>query len=1041
DDPAEAQQRASYGYGSNRQQISQFLQRNSGREESIPGVFSGLQVPRSQVEAQIAVKAHLSRLAMERGGEIWTRICKALPQLAVATPEQWHEAMAFSQARQQSGNVRWWEFIRSQPGNPLGVMLLVETGQTDQGKPDEVEALLKTPLPPLVQMQLRWGRGAWRSDNPDFMESIKPADWQDEQARSLALSMAFLMSSLASQEANQQKVSSVDCSRVMAVLAKVDFAGAHAGLMELLKARHALLVGNTEDFLRHLTAWDQSVRNPSHSNMQQYAYGYGYGHGGPPMDAFESWRKKAGDPAAEALIEKIASPLLRCQLTPESKPGQRFARVKRELAALPKDAPAETRRGLIRLSWALFPRTYETADGEQIRAINDGLRKQLEATVADESDHRLAFEAFIQLMQYRRSNGAASKTDNLKLKELAARLAASPDPADQLYAAQYTGYSGLRPQRSSPVATRWGGNSSFSGGNSYGSNRSMLPAILAMEDREQALREAAKLLESSARAFAGRPDYLREIIEALAKSELLEPALARISLPPDAGLGRRVAMLTLMDVCSKSDRVLSLLEQIAKLRPWETRWTVDLALRTPDDVEMRRLLDSVAEREDFDRIMGGLIKPQNRENANGQLALLGRLADWAPQAKGRRAWMVTALTILAKGGGMMQALTLKNTAQLECCRRYLRLVLDDRRLAEIGFRVAVTTFGLESPEGITQAARRVLLSGAYLSEEQIATEVSGQGRMELASLEYLILEATQKGDEVAFPAEFREQLKTSDPASAAWLGKLLAAKSVSDLPDVSNDKAKSSGWVALARHEAAMLRAVSLPGRDAWLIGVFRENKFQALSENLRHVIRASLLEAQKKKALPERLFALLEASAGPRKDWSKKAQPNQADPTLNRLQRAAEVILRTAAETNPAMLLAVLDHFREARVSVSDADSFVSTVVASQSAQNRQQFMAELAELFAKKREAAFTFGAWQSQGYDGGKPGFVWCLPQLLQNLRSDVSSEMVKKVKADPEAGFLELLVASNNTGDLGLRRRTLLKAAPDLAKLPVEIRNLV
>ncbi len=1045
DDPAEAPQRA--GYGSNRQQISQFLQGNSGREESIPGVFSGLQVPRSQVEAQIAVKALLSRLAMERGGEIWTKISKAVPQLAVATPEQWHEAMAFSQARQQSGNVRWWEFIRSQPGNPLGVMLLVETGQINQGTPDEVEALLKTPLPPLVQMQLRWGRGGWRSDNPDFMESIKPADWQDEQARSLALSMAFLMSSLASQEANQQKVSSVDCSRVMAVLGKVGFTGAHAGLMELLKARHALLLGNTEDFLKHLTAWDESVRNPSHLNMQQYAYGYGFGHGSPPMDAFESWRKKAGDRAAEALIEKITSPLLRCQLTSESKPGQRLARVKSELAALPKDAPVETRRGLVRLSWSLFPRQYETADGEQVRAIDDNLRKQLEAAVADESDPRMAFEAFIQLKQYRRGDRAVAKTDNLKLKELATKLASSPNPADQAYAAQYTGSYGLRPQRNTPVATRWGGNSSFSGGNSYGSGRSMLPVILAMEDKEQALREAAKLLESSARACAGRPEYLREIIESLSKSELLDAALARISLPPEAGLGRRVAMLTLMDACSKNDRVLSLLEEIAKSRPFEARWTVDLALRRPDDAEMRRLLDSVAERDDFDRIMGGLIKPQNRENANGQLAQLGRLADWAPQAKGRRGWMGAALFMLAKGGGGLQALTLKNTAQIECCRRYLRLVLDDRRLAEIGFRVAVTTFGLESPEGITQAARRVLLSGAYLSEEQIDSEVSGQGRMELASLEYLILEATQKGDEVAFPAEFREQLKTNDPASAAWLDKLLAAKSVSDLPDVSNDKAKSSGWVTLARHEAAMLRAVSLPGRDAWLTSVFRENKFQSLSENLRHVIRASLLDAQKKKALSERLFALLEASAGPRKDWSKKTSSNQSTAPLSLLQQSAELILNAAAEADPATLLAVLDHFRVAKVSVSNPDSVMSRLSASWKTQNRQQAMTDLDDLLGKTREAPYTFGVWQMNYYNewqnnaGAKPTFRWCLPELLQNLRTDSSSEMIKKVKADPNAGFLDLLQASASSGEAILRRRTLLKAAPDLVKLPVEIRNSV
>jgi autotransporter-associated beta strand protein len=50
-----------------------------------------------------------------------------------------------------------------------------------------------------------------------------------------------------------------------------------------------------------------------------------------------------------------------------------------------------------------------------------------------------------------------------------------------------------------------------------------------------------------------------------------------------------------------------------------------------------------------------------------------------------------------------------------------------------------------------------------------------------------------------------------------------------------------------------------------------------------------------------------------------------------------------TKSGTGTATLLAVLDHFREAKVSVSDADSFVSTVVTSQNAQNRQGIPREL--------------------------------------------------------------------------------------------------
>lgn len=1041
-DPAETPQRADLGYRSNRQQFSQFLQLHSGREELMPGVFTSLEVPRTLAEAQIIVKAHLSRLAMERGGEIWAKISQAVPELAVATPEQWREAMTFSQASQRSGMQNWWEFIRSHPGNQLGVVLLVESGQQRQGKPEEVEALLKTPLPLLVQMQLRWDRGEWPADNPAFMESIKPTDWKDEQARGLALNLAIQMSYRAFEEGSQPKIGIADCSRVMAVLNKVDFTGAQASLMEMLRARHALLIGNTEDFLKHLSAWDQLVRNPSNLNIQQYAYGYGFGHVGPPMDAFESWRKKAGNPAAEALIEKIDSPLLRCQLTPESKPGQRFARVKRELAALPKDAPIMTRRSLVRLSWSLFPTKYQKADGEEVPVINDDLRKQLEATVADDPDPRLAFDAFIQLQQYRRNHGETSKTDNLKFKELAARLAASPDPADQLYAAQYTGNQGISPSRKAQAVTRWGGNASFSGGNGHGNSRSMLPAILTMEDREQALRESTKLLERSARACAGRVEYLRDIIQELARSELLEPALDRISLPRDAGLGRRVAMLTLMDACSRKDRARSLLEEIAKSRPWETRWTVDLALRTTDDAEMRRLLDGVAEHQDFDQILGGLLTPRNREDAAGMLAQLGRLAEWAPQAKGQRSWISNALLILARGGGGLQPLSAKNTNQLECFRRYLKLALADPQLGEFGFRVMFLARFVESPEALNAAAREALLSGASKSKESTVVSEQRQEGMELAALEHLVLFAEANGDEAAFPTEFREKLKAVDPETAAWLAKLLAAKSVSDLPDVSNDQAKSSGWVMLARHEAAMLRAVSLPGRDAWLIGVFRENKFQSLSGNLAHVVRASLLDAQKKKALPERLFALLEASAGPRKNWSKKTQPNQDSPSGSRLRSSADVILNSVAGADPDLVMTLLDHFLEAKVPVSSIDPIMSGLSMSQRTRTREETVAGLSELFEKKPGAVFTFGVWQSQDYAGIKPMFTWCLPQLLRNISPGTSSEKVRKVMADPEAGFLDLLqVWNHNSTDERLRTRLLMKAAPDLVKLPVEVRNSV
>jgi hypothetical protein len=181
DDPAEIQLRATLqSRFSARGPYSSLLQSYSGREEGIPGVFAGLQVPSSLMEAKMEVKSRLARLAMEQGGDIWTHAATVIPELAVATPGQWREAMEFARTGQNGSGTIWWGFVESHPANPLGVELLIETGQDGSGKPEQVDALLKTRLSPRIQLALRLGIGIWRADNLEFLESIQAADWQDE---------------------------------------------------------------------------------------------------------------------------------------------------------------------------------------------------------------------------------------------------------------------------------------------------------------------------------------------------------------------------------------------------------------------------------------------------------------------------------------------------------------------------------------------------------------------------------------------------------------------------------------------------------------------------------------------------------------------------------------------------------------------------------------------------------------------------------------------------------------------------------------------
>ncbi len=199
DDPAENQLLATQGYdGSPRTwRYSQMLQSYTGREEGMPGVFNGLQVPQSLFEAKSFVKSRLSRLAMEQGGEIWTKAATAISELAIATPEQWREAMDFVRSGENGYGQSWWDFIRDRPGNPLGLELLVESGGNSNGRAEQVDALLKTRPVPRLQFPLRWGTGAWRTDNLEFLESIQPTDWQDKSIRFQVLSMVEQLFALA----------------------------------------------------------------------------------------------------------------------------------------------------------------------------------------------------------------------------------------------------------------------------------------------------------------------------------------------------------------------------------------------------------------------------------------------------------------------------------------------------------------------------------------------------------------------------------------------------------------------------------------------------------------------------------------------------------------------------------------------------------------------------------------------------------------------------------------------------------------------------
>src|SRR5690606_34654513 len=152
DDPAETHQQNAYGSGT--RQYSLMLQSNRGHEQRTPGTFTRMHIPQSLVEAKMLVKSRLSQLAIQHGGEIWAKAATVIPDLAVATPEQWREAMEFYQSNQNQNRASWWDFMKEHPANPLGVELLVEQGEYSNGTPEQLDALLKTDPPLRLQMML-----------------------------------------------------------------------------------------------------------------------------------------------------------------------------------------------------------------------------------------------------------------------------------------------------------------------------------------------------------------------------------------------------------------------------------------------------------------------------------------------------------------------------------------------------------------------------------------------------------------------------------------------------------------------------------------------------------------------------------------------------------------------------------------------------------------------------------------------------------------------------------------------------------------------
>jgi hypothetical protein len=364
------------------------------------------------------------------------------------------------------------------------------------------------------------------------------------------------------------------------------------------------------------------------------------------------------------------------------------------------------------------------------------------------------------------------------------------------------------------------------------------------------------------------------------------------------------------------------------------------------------------------------------------------------------------------------------------------MALADGPSAEMAFRSMYVTMRGKEPAAVEDAARQALLSGAYVAgfgQRNVAKVAMPQAP---ASLELLVQRAAEKGDEVVFPADFRDKLKAVDPKLAEWLATLLATQRATELPEVFDEKAMSNeqDGVRVAKHEAAVLRAIHLARREEFIEKLFREHKEQSVSTNVTLVVRESLLEASKNKTLEKRLLKLLETSAGPRKGWTA---------TDAKLRSASGIVFRSACTSDSTTLVGVLTSFAAWQLQSQEGDPTEELA---------GFWRRDLGDLKKAKWETlagtsmrdALQLGVWNAQSYDSdGKPRirFKWIFPNVLQYTGGGgvEAAAFVEEVAKNPKASFLDLMRVAGMSDDATFDKRALKLAMPELEKLPAGIRD--
>lgn len=1005
-----------------------YLKHRETDSMKVPGFMRSFAMPDSLVEAKHVAAPRILKMVLQGDDARWERVVEKLPDLKVATPEQWRQAWNYQQEDVDQGSEEaLGRFIMAYPEHRLSPLIVRERGGLYNLGPEECAALLDhaDPLPPEVALMARLGVQRPVEETAAWLKSVPPAVWRDAFMASQAILLIKRTTTGANGEALLPRAVE-EWSAVIDALEGAEFPASSRAEFQAIKARRDLEKGDLDGFVE---GCNEAVATARRAGLSRY--------GRWNAQLVSTVLKRLGEmeeKARESLLARISSPALRIELAlPKDEDGGK-ARIAKELAALPAEA-VEDRRDLIRLSWRI-------AGGRGLP--NEDRRKWS----LDDSDPVLAIEALLGSIH---EEGEAGQQLLKRAERLLGMLRASGEKEAALFYERY-----FRSPAAAATPTRWGTSRQFQAVQvRYRNPREVLQSLSAIKDRALRLREAGNLLEDAMMGEARGEGSQDSLFSELKEAGLLDDALSAIRLPERAGLGRRVAATMLFDAAGRKDRALEMVEDLHRRWPRELQWKIMLALRTEDRKRGWDLLSEAAGEAEFAAALLEAVAPLNRREAD-LMSDLKRLADWAegPGREGKGEWVGVMAAAMVRGSAPWLA-TPQDAAKeppLQAEKRAVFGRLRDLGLArpesaEAVFRTLYVARIAIEPGALHEVARAALRSGAYEPGDRPwfprARILRGWVPEAPSALEHLVSVAAAEGDDVAFPATFREALAKVDPATGAWLDRLLEANSAVDLPDVRNFAAmgRHRAWAAMARHEAAMLRAVRMKGRDELLEKMFEEQQIGKISGNVGHVLAASLSEATDFRV---RLQALLEAAAGPRKGWS------TLEPTAEqRLQNAIQIFhLQPSLRNDSVLRVGMTTALTDWKLATNLHHGSSSVGSAWGEDWSRKRF-ATRGELPGWKTADALKLGNWQGDFIANGKKvlRFTWTAPgmvrQFRQGLQGEAWSGVFKEVMGNPKAPLMDLLLVAEGSAEMHkeLMKRALRNSAPELAKAPPEIREAV